>query len=598
VLEKGHIYMRKLMHLIIILVFLNGIADAAVLVLNPNGTSIAKPSLAVANTAADVSGKTVVVSGVEALTAPLQWRRDAVLRIAKGGEIKTAGFAVTINGPFQAELSQVFSGNGAVSFGAGSVSEVYPEWFGSVGNGSSDDSEAIKKAIRATPAGATTSLSHAAISYKYNNSGGLTSAAVIDKAITLKINSTVAGTSGGIQSNPPFVFKITANDVVVTGTGIVKFSGTPNDENRGKDATMPGLLFVSGNRCKITGLTFDTPPKTAIMLYNSSLCEVVRCKFIGGISTYTTGHTALFGVRLFGGGKHNISHNVFESDKSKKRLICAIFANGSNDNVITDNKVYSLFEKVVYLFGNNNSISNNYASGVSITAPYRVHGSNNKIQDNIAENCKGGVQITDGQSNSIIGNSLTGCVQGGISVQGAKNGTGISNTKIQNNRITGTGISSPDTQDGILVYTQFADASNITISNNTVTGFSSTNETKHASSIRLQAVGTHSIDKSTVANNKCDDNLFGISIIKCRVTTVDSNTTLNSNYGIYVRDSDSVKISNNTAKNITRYAWGIFGANTNVSFFKNSAFSPAHIGIYGITETPVNGNYGSGNRFD
>jgi len=39
---------------------------------------------------------------------------------------------LTVNGPFEAGLYQVFDcvGTGSVVFGSGSVSEVYPQWFG------------------------------------------------------------------------------------------------------------------------------------------------------------------------------------------------------------------------------------------------------------------------------------------------------------------------------------------------------------------------------------------------------------------------------------------------------------------------------------
>lgn len=40
------------------------------------------------------------------------------------------GVTLTINGPLEAGLHQIVSGAGAVSFGAGAVKEVYPEWWG------------------------------------------------------------------------------------------------------------------------------------------------------------------------------------------------------------------------------------------------------------------------------------------------------------------------------------------------------------------------------------------------------------------------------------------------------------------------------------
>jgi hypothetical protein len=64
------------------------------------------------------------------------------------------GVTLTINGPFDAGLYQVFSctGTGAVTFGAGSVVNIHPEWWGAVGNGVADDTTHINSAITAASA--------------------------------------------------------------------------------------------------------------------------------------------------------------------------------------------------------------------------------------------------------------------------------------------------------------------------------------------------------------------------------------------------------------------------------------------------------------
>ena len=59
---------------------------------------------------------------------------------------------LTISGTCDVGLYQVFTGNGAVSFGLESIKEVYPQWFGAVGDGIANDQAAINKAATATPA--------------------------------------------------------------------------------------------------------------------------------------------------------------------------------------------------------------------------------------------------------------------------------------------------------------------------------------------------------------------------------------------------------------------------------------------------------------
>jgi parallel beta-helix repeat protein len=248
-----------------------------------------------------------------------------------------------------------------------------------------------------------------------------------------------------------------------------------------------------------------------------------------------------------------------------------------------------------YLYGNYNIISNNYVENATETAPYRVHGSFNDISNNIAVNCKGGVQVTDGHNNTIIGNSLKDCAQAGISVQDAKGGMGVSNTKIENNLVTGK--NHPSAIDGIMVYSSFENASNISISGNTVIGFRNADQGSTASSIRLQAVSPYVIYNSSISNNKCSDKLIGISTIRCRATIVDNNTVDGSNYGIYVRDSEGVKVTNNNANSITQYAWGLFGNNTNISFLNNVAVRSVHTGIYGFAKTSDKGHFDIGNQY-
>ncbi len=89
-------------------------------------------------------------------TAALIPQHGAVFSIASG---KT----LTINGPFHAGMTEVFSGDGSVVFGNGSVSAVYPEWFGTAGNGTdtggTDDTNRLQAALSSMPADSTLVIS-------------------------------------------------------------------------------------------------------------------------------------------------------------------------------------------------------------------------------------------------------------------------------------------------------------------------------------------------------------------------------------------------------------------------------------------------------
>ena len=75
------------------------------------------------NSAITVSADTTVPANVQ-------------LWVPKGGSIAvTAGKTLAINGPFTAGLYPIFSGTGTITWGTGVTKEVYPQWWGALGNG-------------------------------------------------------------------------------------------------------------------------------------------------------------------------------------------------------------------------------------------------------------------------------------------------------------------------------------------------------------------------------------------------------------------------------------------------------------------------------
>lgn len=69
----------------------------------------------------------------------IKFERGAILSVPAGKEL-------VINGLIEAGLQQIFSGDGTVS-GTLQVVNIYPQWFGAVGNGIADDTSAVQKAI-------------------------------------------------------------------------------------------------------------------------------------------------------------------------------------------------------------------------------------------------------------------------------------------------------------------------------------------------------------------------------------------------------------------------------------------------------------------
>jgi|GEM_PF-4684055 len=78
---------------------------------------------------------------------------NVALWITKGGRITIgAGKTLTVKGPFEAGQYQVFGGTGSVIFGSGSIEKVPVQWFGAVGDGVADDSDALAAAVTSVEA--------------------------------------------------------------------------------------------------------------------------------------------------------------------------------------------------------------------------------------------------------------------------------------------------------------------------------------------------------------------------------------------------------------------------------------------------------------
>jgi len=106
-------------------------------------------SFPAAVTGLGATNTTLVVANAQTLTTNLTIPPNISLVILKGGMITGEGTncALAINGPFQAGLYQVFAGSAVVTFGAGTVMEVYPEWWYA---GSGSWHMAFQKAVNST----------------------------------------------------------------------------------------------------------------------------------------------------------------------------------------------------------------------------------------------------------------------------------------------------------------------------------------------------------------------------------------------------------------------------------------------------------------
>jgi hypothetical protein len=107
-------------------------------------------SFAAAVAAIGSKATTLVVNSIEIVSEPISIPATLHIQILGGGQFtKSATGSIRFNGTLDAPLRHIFSkfDKGGIEFGHGAVREVYPQWWGAMGDGISDDTWALQAAI-------------------------------------------------------------------------------------------------------------------------------------------------------------------------------------------------------------------------------------------------------------------------------------------------------------------------------------------------------------------------------------------------------------------------------------------------------------------
>jgi len=290
---------------------------------------------------------------------------------------------LTIKGSMVPSVGQHFAGTGSVLIATASATRVLPQWFGAVGDGSTDDSTAWKNTFAAvststfTAGGANGNLIECSGNYK------------ITSTLTLPRSARIVGVTRRGVLNPPNAY----------GCGFLQaFSGVV-------------LQAIPGSRT-----AYDLYLGNMIVYGNASLYPGVDCIQLSNVTDVTleqmvVSNCGRYGINT-GPGSDNVHiRDVYASqsttadfyfDSSDSTCVrCVSDAASSGTGLLTTANAAELFVEDGFFESNTST-----ATGVRITAP-RVHFLGNYINNTQGGN---GFQLnTTSNSRAIIeGNRLTG----------------------------------------------------------------------------------------------------------------------------------------------------------------------------------------------
>jgi hypothetical protein len=88
--------------------------------------------------------------GTYRIAGSLTFPQNMAIKFELGAALSVdPGTTVTVNGPIEAGIWPIFLGAGTVRLDQAEVRDIYPQWFGAMGNGSADDTAAFNRAMDA-----------------------------------------------------------------------------------------------------------------------------------------------------------------------------------------------------------------------------------------------------------------------------------------------------------------------------------------------------------------------------------------------------------------------------------------------------------------
>lgn len=281
----------------------------------------------------------------------------------------------------------------------------------------------------------------------------------VNKSMTIRVDGNIQTTGYQYQANPPSIFYVTADEVVIEGSGTLSGPGVFTHAIITSIDFIPSLIKISSaDNVTIRGLTFVDGPQACVIYLDSDYVKITGCTFIGGDTvannkdTPNVGGINYYGVYCYSSDYSIISNNRFMDDASGNTFAEAIFMYITNYSEVTGNFFKNIVDHDLYMYhpsgtttglNNYNIVSNNisYSTLVAVTqkigASFKVHGVGNIISNNNVLNSSGGIILEQGSYSTISNNIIDGFTAHGIIVTDlvSTNADGLNYVTISNNTL-------------------------------------------------------------------------------------------------------------------------------------------------------------------